>query len=325
MPPVVAILGARGMVGRTVVSIIEERRVPVERLVPIGPTRGGSIEFQGREIEIVPANDVDFEEVDIAMLCAGHEAAIRHADAIAATGCRVIDNSSALRTRDSVPLVVPEINGDRISTTTRIIANPNCVAIQVALALAPLRDAFEIERVDVTTFQAASGAGAALLDRLEQGDTPLRANVIPCIGSLDEHGRSGEEIKIESEIPTLLEGPDLVVAATAARVPVRNGHGAAVHVRTRASTTIDLVNEALRHGVGLRVVDAASNPEGPSPRIDADGIDDVLVGRVRVDPRDSRDVRMWVTADNLRRGAALNAVMILEKVLGLAGPASEPR
>ena len=325
MPHTLALIGARGLVGTSVLSIIEERGIAIERLVPVGATRSGSISFRGEEIEVRGIGDVDFASIDVAMLCAGRDAALEHAEAIAATGCRVIDSSSALRTRESIPLVVPELNGDLITDTTRIVSNPNCVAIQVALALAPIRDAFEIDRVDVTTWQAASGAGTELLDRLERDDTPLAANVIPCIGDLDEHGRSGEEVKIEREIPALLGRPELVVAATATRVPVRNGHGAAVHLRTRKPASVQRLQEVLRSSAGLRICDPTTHPEGPTPRIDADGIDDVLVGRIRIDPRDSRDVRLWVTADNLRRGAALNAVMILEKVLGLAGPASNPR
>lgn len=315
MPNVIAIIGARGLVGRTVISILESRPVAVDRLIPVGATPEGQVSFRGDQIDIVGVDEVPFDRVDVAMLCAGRDVALQHAEEIADRGCRVIDSSSALRTRSDVPLVVPELNGDRISETTRIVSNPNCVAIQVALALAPLRDAFGLDHVDVTSWQAASGAGTQLLDRLERGDTPLDANVIPCIGALDEHGRSGEEIKIEREIPSLLGEPDLVVAATATRVPVRNGHGAAIHLRTREPATIERLNQALRSGAGLRLCDAITHPQGPTPRLDADGNDEVFVGRVRIDPRDPRAIRMWVTADNLRRGAALNAVMILERML----------
>ena len=315
MPPTIAIVGARGLVGRTVLGLIEERGIPVQRLIAIGAHEADPILFRGEEHPVVGIDDVSFDAVDVALLCAGREVAIRHADAIAAHGCRVIDSSSALRTHESIPLVVPELNGERISDATPIVSNPNCVAIQVALALAPIRDAFELDRVDVTTWQAASGAGTELLDRLARGDTPLAANVIPTIGALDEHGRSGEEVKIEREIPILLARPELVVAATATRVPVRNGHGAALHLRTRTPVAVEDLNRALAEGTGLRLVEASSHPDGPTPRLDADGRDDVFVGRVRVDPRDARQVRMWVTADNLRRGAALNAVMILERML----------
>ncbi len=315
MPTTVAIVGARGLVGRTVLSILEERKIGVDHLVPIGATSSGSVSFHGREIDVLGIGDVDFDTTDVAMLCAGRDAALQHADDIASRGCRVIDSSSALRERAGIPLVVPELNGDRISESNAIVSNPNCVAIQVALALAPIRDTFGLERVDLTSWQAASGAGTELLERLEREDTPLTANVIPCIGDLDEHGRSGEEIKIEREIPDLLDRPDLVIAATATRVPVRNGHGAAVHLRTQEPASADRLAAALRDGDGLRFCDPVTHPQGPTPRIDADGSDDVFVGRVRVDPRDPRAVRMWVTADNLRRGAALNAVMILERML----------
>lgn len=317
----VAIVGCRGLVGREVLALLNERSLSITRLAAIASTGcpGVTCTFRGEEVPLQSIDSVDFEAMDVVMFTAGRDVALRHAESVAGRGCIVIDSSSAFRERENVPLVVPELNGDALRPEDRLISSPNCIAIQLALVLSPLEEIFGLERIDVATWQAASGAGRDLVLELESGASDLAGDILPCIGELDEHGRSEEERKIHGELVRLLETPGLPVAVTATRVPVLNGHGAAVHLRLRSSVTAARIAKVLQGTPGVRCVDARERPGGPTPRRDASGQDDVLVGRVRVAPEDSRQVQMWVVADNLRRGGALNAVLILEKVLALHG------
>ena len=314
-----ALIGVRGLVGQTMLDIIEQRCLPVSHLVLIGRTPEPPLVFGGRTIPVHAIEQIDFTTLDAALNAAGRETSLRWTKTIANAGCLVIDNSSAFRQMPDIPLVVPELNGDSIRLEDRIIANPNCTTIQLALALAPLAEAFGIERIDVASLQAASGAGRTLLDQLQNESGDLPGNVLPSIGEIDEHGRSEEERKIETELPRILGLPDLPVAATATRVPVPNGHGAAVHLRLGMPATASRITSVLQSAPGLRIVDERERPGGPTPTGDAAGQDDVLVGRIRIDPDDPRRLQLWVVADNLRRGAALNAILILERLRSLHG------
>jgi aspartate-semialdehyde dehydrogenase len=315
----IAIVGCHGLVGRNVLALIEAGSLPIEQLTLVGSpgSRGSTCMFNGREVPVQAMTDVDFATIDVAILAAGRDVSLRHAEAIAGNACIVIDGSSAFRERKNVPLVIPELNGDTLRMEDWIIASPNCIAIQLALALAPLEYAFGLERIDVATWQAASGAGQDLVNELESGDSSLAGNILPCIGELDEHGCSEEERKIQFELPRLLETPGLPVAVTATRVPVLNGHSAAVHLRLHNPASPGRIAGVLKDAPAVRYIDARARPGGPTPLGDASGQDDVLVGRIRVDLEDPRHLQMWVVADNLRRGAALNTVLILEKVISL--------
>lgn len=317
----IAIIGCHGLVGRNVLALLETATMPIEQYTLVGSpgSRDSTCMFRGQDVPVHAITDVDFGTIDVAILAAGRDVSLRHAEAIAGKACIVIDGSSAFRRRENIPLVIPELNGDALRAEDWIIASPNCIAIQLALSLAPLEHAFGLERIDIATWQAASGAGRGLVQELESGDSSLAGNILPCIGELDEHGCSEEEQKIQFELPRLLETPGLPVAVTATRVPVLNGHSAAVHLRLHNPASPGRIAGVLQDAPAVRYIDARERPDGPTPLGDACGQDDVLVGRVRVDPEDPRHLQMWVVADNLRRGAALNAVLILEKVMSLHG------
>ncbi len=309
-----AIVGAGGLVGQTLVALLEERSVKITRLIPIGSTPGRTVRFRGEDLDVLDFDSVDFKSIDVVILAAGRDVSLRHAQNLAHAGCIVIDNSSAFRQHEHIPLVVPELNSSSIDTADRIIANPNCVAIQLALVLSPLQQFFGITRADITTSQAASGAGRALVEMLDAGNEGIAGTIVPCIGELDEHGRCEEERKIETELHRLLNAPDMRIATTATRVPVHNGHGASVHLCLQQPVSPERLASLLQKSPGVRFVDTRERPDGPTARDDASGQNDVLVGRLRINPDHPRDVQMWVVADNLRRGAALNAVLILEHV-----------
>jgi aspartate-semialdehyde dehydrogenase len=314
-----AIVGAGGLVGQTLVALLEERSLKITRLIPIGSAPGRTVRFRGEDLDVLDLNAVDFKSIDVVILAAGRDVSLRHAQEIARAGCIVIDNSSAFRQHDHVPLIVPELNSNSIHTADRIIANPNCIAIQLALVLSPLQQFFGIARADITTSQAASGAGHSLVKMLDAGDEIIAGTIVPCIGELDEHGRCEEERKIETELHRLLDAPDMRIATTATRVPVHNGHGASVHLCLQQPVRSERLAALLQESPGVRFVDARERPAGPTARDDASGQNDVLVGRLRINPDHPREVQMWIVADNLRRGAALNAILILEHVLRVHG------
>jgi len=312
-----AVIGAHGLVGRTILDVIEERRLQIAQLDLVGHGSDPPIEFENRMIQVGAIDQVDFSNVDVALNAAGRDASLRWAERIAESDCFFIDNSSAFRQDPNVPLVVPELNGDSIRSRDRIVANPNCTTIQIALALAPLQRNFGLERIDVTSLQAASGAGRTLLEQLRNDAGELPGNVLPSIGELDEHGRSEEEHKIETELPRILGIGGIPIASTATRVPVAIGHGASIHLRLGTPATAGRIIDVLQDAPGLRIVDERERRGGPTPSGDAAGQNDVLVGRIRIDPMDPRRLQLWVVADNLRRGAALNAVLIMERLLGI--------
>lgn len=318
-----AILGATGAVGRTMLQVLEERGVPVERLTLLASPRsaGQQLPFRGRRWPVEAVHPAAFRTVDVALFSAGAERSRQWAPIAAAAGAIVIDNSSAWRLDPEVPLVVPEVNLHALRHCPKgLIANPNCVTIQLVVALAALRRVGRLRRVDVASYQAASGAGesgrAALRAEL-QGETPaaspfprpLAGNVVPHIGPFDADGWTDEERKIQRETQKILEDPDLAVAGTCVRVPVEVGHSVAACATFAAPIDLDAVREALTMQPGLQLAEPAD--AYPTPR-DVAGRDDVVVGRLRRDPFDPCRLHLWIVADNLRKGAATNAVQILE-------------
>jgi aspartate-semialdehyde dehydrogenase len=327
----VAVLGATGLVGRAMLRQLEERSFPVGDLRLLASERSASrtLEFDGRSLPVHPVAPDAFAGIDIALFACGNAVSQQWAAAAQERGVRVVDNSSAFRYQDGVPLVVPEINGALLARRPSLVANPNCSTIAVVLALAPLAREVGLERVIVSTYQSVSGAGSGALDELERGvragldsDPPRRAdggppfafNVLPHIDRFEDNGYTLEEMKIVWETRKILGLPELPVSATAARVPVRIGHSAAVTVTLSRGLEPDAARALWRSAKGVRVIDDPAQAHYPTP-LDAAGKDDVLVGRVRRDLTDPRGLVFWISSDNLRKGAATNAVQIAEGLL----------
>jgi aspartate-semialdehyde dehydrogenase len=320
----VAVLGATGAVGRTMLKVLEQRQFPADELVLLASERsaGEVLHCQDREWKVEAVNARAFEGCDVALFSAGAARSREWGPIAAAAGAVVIDNSSAWRMDPEVPLIVPEVNGRRAADPPRgIIANPNCATIQLVVALEALRRVAGLKRVLATTFQSVSGAGnkgiAALEAELNGHQVaaspfiaPIAHNVLPYIGPRDAEGWNEEEEKIRQETRKILELPDLPVAATCVRVPVRVGHSISVTVETDRAITTQLINEAFRAMENL----VYCAEKDPLP-VNAAGQDSVYVGHVRVDRDLPNTVHLWVVADNLRKGAATNAVQIAETIL----------
>ena len=322
----VAVLGATGLVGRTLLRLIEERGFPVDRPRLLGSEGGRTLPFRGAALPVEPVGEHSFEGIDIAMCCAGNPIAERWVPVARAAGARVIDNSSAFRYHDDIPLVVPEINGALLERRPGLIANPNCSTIAIVMAAAPLARHAKLTRLSVSTYQSVSGAGAEALADLESGvraglesDPPAREggapafafNVVPHIDRFESNGYTREEMKIVWESRKILSLPDLAVSATAVRVPVRVGHAAAVSASFDREMPVEEARRWWAAFPGVRVVDDPAAGRYPTP-LEASGGDDVLVGRARRDLSQPRSLEFFVASDNLRKGAALNALQIAE-------------
>lgn len=327
----VAMVGATGAVGETLLAILAERDFPVSELVPLASERsaGGKVEFAGKQVTVKNLADYDFDGVDIAFFSAGGSVSKAHAPRAAAAGAVVIDNTSEFRYQDDIPLVVSEVNPHAIAqyTVRGIIANPNCSTMQMLVALAPIHRAVGIERINVATYQSVSGAGrsgmeelgkqtAALLNfqEAEPNKFPkqIAFNVIPHIDEFLANGYTKEEMKMVWETRKILEDESIQVNPTAVRVPVFYGHAEAVHIETRDRITAEQARELLEQAEGVVVQDERKAGGYPTPVGDAAGKDPVFVGRIREDISHERGLDLWVVSDNIRKGAALNAVQVAE-------------
>lgn len=327
----VAVVGATGAVGREIIAILEERNFPIRELILIASerSRGRSVQFCGEEIEITPLRPGIFEGVDFVLASAGSFVSAQIAQEVIAAGAVLIDNSSQFRMEAEVPLVVPEVNAHSLSGHSNIIANPNCNAAILTPVLGPLHRAFGIERLFIATYQAASGAGSRAMDELRAEttavleDRPHENTVIPyqyafnCFlhnTDLMENGYVTEEWKVISEVRKILGEPDLPVDVHAVRVPVMRSHAEVVHVEFTTAPKIEEVYELLEAAPGVAVYGTNGWDEhglGPTP-VAAAHTDDVMVGRIRKDHSSDRRYDIWLTGDQLRKGAALNAVQIAE-------------
>jgi len=336
----VAIVGATGAVGEEFLRVLEERRFPVSRLIPLASAKsvGKSVAFRGESVPVKDLARFDFRGVDVAFFSAGADRSREHAPRAAAAGALVVDNSSAYRLDPDVPLVVPEVNLDAAKSHKGIVSNPNCSTILLVLVLAPIQRHVAIRRVIVSTYQAVSGSGArglAELSRqidedkagapptLEVYPDPIASNVIPFVQAFGDAGLTTEEWKMIKETRRILDLPTLPVTATCVRVPVRRAHSEAVNVELARAATPDEVRGWLRTAPGVRVTDDPARLEFPTPR-DAEGKDDVLVGRIRRDPSRETAIDLFLSGDQLRKGAALNAVQIAE-ALAVSAPAGASR
>ena len=327
----VAMAGATGAVGETLLSILAERKFPVSELVPLASERsaGGRVEFAGKQVTVKNLADYDFSGVDIAFFSAGGKVSREHAPRAAAAGAVVIDNTSEFRYLDDVPLVVPEVNPEAIGRfrPRGIIANPNCSTMQMLVALAPIHRAAGISRINVATYQSVSGAGRSGMEELARQTAALLSfqeiapskfskqiafNVIPHIDDFQDNGYTKEEMKMVWETRKILGDAAIEVNPTAVRVPVFYGHAEAVHIETREKITATQARALLEKAPGVSVVDRREAGGYPTPVSDAAGKDAVSVGRIREDISHPRGLDLWIVADNIRKGAALNAVQIGE-------------
>jgi aspartate-semialdehyde dehydrogenase len=324
----IAILGATGAVGEAMLSILAERQFPVGKLYPLASEKsaGQKVSFADSTLTVKDVAKFDFSKVQIALFSAGGSVSAQYAPIAAEAGCVVIDNTSHFRNDPDIPLVIPEVNATAIADyrTRNIIANPNCSTIQMLVALKPIYDAVGILRVNVATYQSVSGAGRSGVEELElqarqllNGQTPkpekftaqIAFNVIPQIDTFEDNGYTREEMKMFWETQKILGDYNIQVNATAVRVPVFYGHSEAIHIETRDKITVDDAKAILKQAPGIIFVD---DPLFPTPLEEGTSEDAVFVGRVREDFTHPCGLNMWVVSDNVRKGAALNAVQIAE-------------
>ena len=320
----VAIVGATGLVGSKMLQVLEERNFPVDAIIPVASEKsaGRRILFKGIEYEVVlPSRAIELKP-DLALFSAGGAASLEWAPRFAEAGITVIDNSSAWRMHADVPLVVPEVNPEALkSMKGRIIANPNCSTIQMVVALQPLHNAFGLKRIVVSTYQSVTGTGvkavAQLMDERD-GKTPdpaypypIDLNVIPQIDAFLENGYTKEEMKMVNETRKIMSLPNLAITATTVRIPVIGGHSESINVEFERDFELSRVRELLSMAPGVFLLDNLDKKEYPMP-LHAHERDEVFVGRLRRDESQNNTLNMWVVADNLRKGAATNAVQIAE-------------
>ncbi len=322
----VAVVGATGMVGRTFLKVLEEEKLPVENYYLFASSRsaGQKIEFMGKEYTVEELNENSFDRgIDIALFSAGGSISEKFAPIAASKGCVVIDNSSAWRMDKEVPLVVPEVNPEDIKKNKGIIANPNCSTIQAMVALKPLDDKYKIKRVIYSTYQAVSGAGLGGWNDLENGlkgeapqkfPHPIANNCLPHIDSFLPDGYTKEEMKMVNETRKILGRDDIKITATTVRVPVFNSHSESINVEFENAFELSELVETLKNAPGIVVQDDPQNNVYPMA-INATGSNETYVGRIRRDFSVDNGVNLWVVADNIRKGAAANAVQIAKKLI----------
>ena len=327
----VAVVGATGAVGESMLEILSERNFPVGKVHALASERsvGMKVPFGHRELAVDNLADFDFSKVQIGLFSAGGSISAEFAPRAAAAGCVVIDNTSHFRYDDDIPLVVPEVNEDAIAEypTRGIIANPNCSTIQMVVALKPIYDAAGIERVNVCTYQAVSGAGRSAIEELVRQTTTLlngrpleiegdakqiAFNAIPHIDVFEDNRYTREEMKMVWETRKILGDEEILVNPTAVRIPAFYGHSEAVHIETRDKISAAEVTDLLSGAPGIEVLDGVAMGEEPTAVTESSGHDPGYVGRIREDISHPRGINLWVVADNIRKGAALNSVQIAE-------------
>ena len=330
----IAVMGATGAVGEAMISILEQRKFPVDNVYALASERsaGKRIAFNGGTLVVEDLAEFDFSKADIGLFSAGAALSEKYAPIAAAAGCVVIDNTSQFRYDDDIPLVVPEVNPESIAhhATRGIIANPNCSTIQMLVALKPIYDAVGIERINVCTYQAVSGSGKEAIEEVVSQTAQLlngkpvqtkvypkqiAFNVLPQIDVFMENGYTKEEMKMVWETKKILGDDSILVNPTAVRVPVFYGHSEAIHIETRDKISVEKVREILAEAPGITVMDERVDGGYPTAVTESSGNDDVFVGRIREDISHDKGLDLWVVADNVRKGAALNSVQIAEELV----------
>jgi aspartate-semialdehyde dehydrogenase len=327
----VAVVGATGAVGETMLEILHQRNFPVGKVYALASERsaGSTVQFGNKSLIVENLAEFDFSKVQVGLFSPGASVSAEYAPKAAAAGCVVIDNTSQFRYDDDVPLVVPEVNPDAVAGYTQrgIIANPNCSTIQMMVALKPIYDAVGITRLNVCTYQAVSGSGKPAMDELAKQTADLlngrsveshaypkqiAFNVLPHIDKFMDNGYTKEEMKMVWETRKIMGDEKILVNPTAARVPVFFGHSEAIHIETRDKITAEQATELLKKSPGIEVLDDRNDGGYPTAVTEASGSDPVYVGRIREDISHDKGLNLWVVADNVRKGAALNSVQIAE-------------
>lgn len=326
----IAVVGATGLVGGVMLKVLQERGFQNEEIIPAASPKsvGKEIDFGGKKLKVVSVEEAIGKNCDYAVFSAGSKTSKLYAPLFAQKGTVVIDNSSCWRMDENVPLVVPEINIEAIKPSDKIIANPNCSTIQMLMAIAPLDRAFDVERIVVSTYQSVTGTGIKAIKQLEMEENgeqcpnpayphKIFRNVLPFGGDFLENGYNTEEEKLVNETRKILAKPDIKVTAMVARVPVVGGHSESVNIQLKKAFKLQQIFDILEHSKGIRVIDNPSQHKYPMPIL-SEGQDDVFVGRIRRDFTLENGLNLWVVADNLRKGAATNAIQILEHLVGKA-------
>ena len=327
----IAVVGATGAVGETMLSILEERDFPVDKVYALASNRslGKRIPFKGGALKVEDLAEFDFSKADIGLFSAGASISAEYAPLAAAAGCVVIDNTSYFRYDDDIPLVIPEVNPEKIAECKNrgIIANPNCSTIQMLVALKPIYDVAGIDRINVCTYQAVSGTGKPGIEEVVKQTAKLlngkpietkvypkqiAFNVLPQIDMFMDNGYTKEEMKMVWETNKILGDDSVKVNATAVRVPVFYGHSEAIHIETKRKIDADTVRDLLLNAAGVTVLDERQDGGYPTAVTESSGKDDVFVGRIREDISHAQGIDLWVVSDNVRKGAALNSVQIAE-------------
>lgn len=332
----IAILGATGTVGECVLEILDELDFPVNKVYLLASHRskGETLLFKNKAHMVEDVAEFDFSQAQIAIFSAGGSVSAKYAPIAAKAGCVVIDNTSHFRYENDIPLVIPEVNANKIAmySNRNIIANPNCSTIQMLVALKPIYDAVGISRINVATYQSVSGTGRQAIEELAKQTRdmltgipaksevyPLQIafNVIPHIDEFQENGYTREEMKMVWETRKILDDNEIVVNPTAVRVPVFYGHSEAIHIETKAKITAAQASKLLANAPGVIVKDSHMNGGYPTPVSDASSKNDVFVGRIREDISHPMGLNLWVVSDNIRKGAALNSVQIAQRLIEL--------
>ena len=330
----VAIVGATGAVGEAMMEILEERKFPVNKVFPLASERsaGSRLQFNGKSIVVQDLSTFDFSQAQIGLFSAGGSVSADYAPKAAAAGCVVIDNTSHFRRDNDIPLVVPEVNAGRVKdySDRNIIANPNCSTIQMLVALKPIYDAVGISRINVSTYQAVSGAGKRGVEELANqtarllNANPIETdifpkqigfNAIPHIGDFQDNGFTLEEMKMIWETQKIFEDDEIQVNPTCVRIPVFYGHSEAVHIETRGKITAREAAQLLKEFPGIELIDESVDGGYPTAVSDSAGTDGVFVGRIREDLHLDTGLDLWVVSDNVRKGAALNSIQIAEVLI----------
>jgi len=320
----IAVVGATGLVGTKMLQVLEERNFPVTELIPVASEKsvGKEVTFKGKQYKVVSAEDAIKQKPDLALFSAGGSTSLAQAPLFAEAGTTVVDNSSAWRMDPTKKLVVPEVNANVLTAEDKIIANPNCSTIQMVVAIKPLHDKYKIKRIVVSTYQSVTGTGVKAVDQLfneRKGITdgpraytyPIDLNVIPHIDVFTENGYTKEEMKMIKETRKIMGDDSIRVTATTVRIPVIGGHSESVNIEFENDFDLDEVRDLLSKSPGVVVVDDVANLKYPMP-LDAHEKDEVFVGRIRRDESNPNTLNCWIVSDNLRKGAATNAVQIAE-------------
>ncbi len=327
----IAVVGATGMVGESMLEILAQRKFPVGKVHALASERsvGKEVSFGNRQLDVQDLSEFDFSTAQIGLFSAGASVSGEYAPKAAAAGCVVIDNTSRFRYDDDVPLIVPEVNSEKISDykATGIIANPNCSTIQMVVALKPIYDAVGIERINVSTYQAVSGAGRGAVEELvrqttlllngrpleiEGDEKQIAFNVVPHIDQFQDNGYTREEMKLVWETRKILDDEKIAINATAVRIPAFFGHSEALHIETGSKISANEVCNLMQEAPGIELMDGTGTGQYPTAVTESAGTDPVFVGRVREDISHPLGINLWVVSDNIRKGAALNSVQIAE-------------